>query len=151
MEFNNHAQRTWLLNSLVKEMAFQPLSLATPGIFLFLPYLNRLKIFEKASSLMNLDPDCGYSWFSLLLCNLGRILGGISSAYKACRINELSIPIASGLVAMPSKESLLNGLAAIEETHLLEMRQYLTQISSRYGLVEGKSIAFDFKNAGLHR
>jgi len=82
--------------SFVKGLAQQPTPLAKPGIFLFLSYLNRLKVFEKASSLMDLDPAKGYSWFSVLLLNLGRILGGISSVSKACRTNELSIPLMAG-------------------------------------------------------
>ena len=94
--------------SFVKDLARKPTPLANPGIFLFLPYLNRLKIFEKASSLMDLDPNQGYSWFSLLLLNLGRILGGISSVSKACRTHELSLPLMAGLAAMPCKDSLLN-------------------------------------------
>ena len=81
----------------MKDLVHQPIPLANPGIFLFLPYLNRLKIYEKASSIMNLDPDQGYSWFSLLLLNLGRILEGLCSISKACRTNELSLPLLDGL------------------------------------------------------
>jgi len=131
--------------SFINELADQPVPLANPGIFLFLPYLNQLKIYEKASSLMNLDPDRGYSWFSLLLGSMGRLFGGISSVYKACRTQELSLPLNAGLVAMPSADSLLNGIATIEETHLLEMRKYLTQISGENRLIEGKRVAFDFQ------
>ncbi len=132
-------------NSFINELANQSVPLANPGIFLFLPYLNQLKIYEKASSLMNLDPDRGYSWFSLLLGSLGRIFGGISSVYKACQTRELSLPLNAGLVAMPCADSLLNGIATIKESHLLEMRRYLTQISGKHKLVEGRSIAFDFQ------
>jgi hypothetical protein len=46
--------------SFVKSLAEQSAPLANPGIFLFLPYLNRLKIFEKASTLIDLDPHQGY-------------------------------------------------------------------------------------------
>lgn len=132
-------------NSFINELAGQPVPLANPGIFLFLPYLNQLKIYEKASSLMNLDPDRGYSWFSLLLGSLGRIIAGISSTYKACRTQELSLPLNAGLVAMPCADSLLNGIATITESHLLEMRRYLTQVSGKHELIEGRSIAFDFQ------
>ncbi|MFQ5976289.1 MAG: transposase, partial [Candidatus Hydrothermarchaeales archaeon] len=131
--------------SFVKDLAQQPTPLANPGIFLFLPYLNRLKIFEKASSLMDIDPAKGYSWFSLLLLNLGRILGGICSVSKACRTNELSIPLMAGLVAMPSKDSFLNKLAIIDDEQLLQLRRYLTQAAKQHRLIEGKRIAFDFK------
>ncbi len=119
--------------------------LARPGIFLFLPYLDRLKIFEKVASFMDVDPDKGYSWFSLLLLSLGRILGDISSISKACRINELSLPLMAGLVAMPSNDSLLNGLAQISDANLLQLRRHLTHASSQQQLIEGKRIAFDFK------
>ena len=131
--------------SFVKDLVQKPIPLANPGIFLFLPYLNQLKIFEKASSLMDLDPHQGYSWFSLLLLNLGRILGGISSMSKACRTNELSLPLMAGLVAMPSKDSLLNKLATINDADLLQLRRYLTQVAKQHRLIEGKRIAFDFK------
>lgn len=131
--------------SCLRELEHHPLPLASPGIFLFLPYLNRLKLFEKVSSLMNVDPDTGYSWFSLLLLNLGRILGGISSVSKSCRISELSLPLMSGLVGMPSKDSALNGIAAVSDVALLQLRRYLTHISRRLDLITGARIAFDFK------
>jgi hypothetical protein len=129
----------------ITELNSRPIPLANPGIFLFLPYLNRLRIFEKTSSLMNLDSDHGYGWFSLLLLNLGRILGGLSSVSKACSVHELSIPLLAGLVAMPSKDSLLNGLATIKDDELLQLRRHLTQIANQQQLIEGKHIAFDFK------
>jgi hypothetical protein len=131
-------------NEFLKNLYPHSIPIANPGIFLFLPYLNKLKIFEKASTLMDLDPDKGYSWFSLLLLNLGRIFEGISSVSKACRTNELSLPIMSGLVSMPCNDSLLNGLAILDETQLLQLRQHLTQMAKRYRLIEGKRIAFDF-------
>lgn len=118
--------------------------LANPGLFLFLPYLNRLRIYEKAASLMELDPSKGYSWFSLLLLNLGRILGGICSASKACRTHELSLPLLAGLVGMPCADSLLNGLAGISENQLLQLRRHLSQTALDQHLIEGKRIAFDF-------
>lgn len=131
--------------SFVKGLAQQPTPLAKPGIFLFLPYLNRLKVFEKASCLMDLDPAKGYSWFSVLLLNLGRILGAISSVSKACRTNELSIPLMAGLVNMPSKDSFLNKLAIIDDDQLLQLRRYLTQAANTHQLIKAKRMAFDFK------
>lgn len=131
--------------SFVKSLAQQPTPLAKPGIFLFLPYLNRLKIFERASCLMDIDPAKGYSWFSVLLLNLGRILGGISSVSKACRTNELSIPLMAGLVTMPSKDSFLNKLAIIDADQLLQLRRYLTQAANTHQLIKAKRMAFDFK------
>ena len=131
--------------SFVKDLGRQPTPIANPGIFLFLPYLNQLKIFEKASTLMDLDPDRGYSWFSLLLLNIGRILGGLSSVSKACLTHELSLPLMAGLVAMPSKDSFLNKLACIDDAKLLQLRQYLTQAAKQHQLIKGKRIAFDFK------
>lgn len=131
--------------SFVKDLGRQPTPIANPGIFLFLPYLNQLKIFEKASALMDLDPDQGYSWFSLLLLNIGRILGGLSSVSKACLTHELSLPLMAGLVAMPCKDSFLNKLANIDDAQLLQLRQYLTQAAKQHQLIKGKRIAFDFK------
>lgn len=131
--------------SFVNGLAQQPTPLAKPGIFLFLPYLNRLKIFEKASCLMDLDPAKGYSWFSVLLLNLGRIFGGISSVSKSCRTNELSIPLMAGLVTMPSKDSFLNKLAIIDADQLLQLRRYLTQAANTHQLIKAKRMAFDFK------
>jgi hypothetical protein len=131
--------------SYIKDLVQKPIPLSSPGIFLFLPYLNRLKIFEKISSLMNVDPENGYSWFSLLLLNLGRILGGIPSVSKSCCINELSLPLMAGLVQMPCEDSFLNGLAAISDTALLQLRRHLTHISTQLQLITGKRIAFDFK------
>ncbi len=122
----------------------QGVPLANPGIFLFLPYLQRLGLLEEASALMEVDPDSGYSWFSLLLLNLGRILGGISSVSKACRTREPSFPLLAGLVEMPCKDSLLNGLAGISEQALLQLRRHLTRAALKQGLIEGKRVAFDF-------
>lgn len=119
--------------------------IANPGIFLFLPYLNRLQVFEKISTLKDLDPPKGYSWFSFFLLNLGRIFEGISSVSKACRTHELSLPLIAGLVSMPCNDSLLNGLAGIDESELFQMRQHLTQAAKRLGLIDGKRIAFDFQ------
>jgi hypothetical protein len=131
--------------SFIKKIATTPIPLANPGIFLFLPYLNRLRLFEKASFLMELDPPRGYSWFSLLLLNLARIFKGVSSISKACKTNEFSMPLMAGLVTMPCNDSLLNGLALISEDALLQLRQYLAQTAKHYKLVQGKRIAFDFK------
>ncbi|MCP4458887.1 MAG: hypothetical protein GY816_12825, partial [Cytophagales bacterium] len=129
--------------SLVNKLKDQPISLANPGIFLFLPYLNRLKIFEKAGSMMDLDPDRSYSWFSLLLLDLGRIWAGLSSISKACQTYEMSLPLLSGLVNMPTKTSLLEGLAEINEDQLLQLRRYLTQASRQHQLIQSKRIALD--------
>lgn len=131
--------------SYLKELGEHPIPLASPGIFLFLPYLNHLKIYEKVSSLMDVDPGNGYSWFSLLLLNLGRILGGISSISKSCRINELSLPLMAGLVGIPCNDTFLNGLAGISNETLLQLRRYLTYITNQLQLIAGKRIAFDFK------
>jgi len=117
---------------------------ANPGIFLFLPYLNRLKIFEKAESLMDLDPEKGYSWFNMLLLYLGRILEGISSTRKACNTHELSLPLFAGLVSMPCEDTILNKTASISESELFQLRQYLTQVSGREALIRNRRIAFDF-------
>ena len=132
-------------NVFISKLANQSVCLANPGLFLFLPYLNHLKIYEKAASLMDLDPARGYSWFSLLMLCLGRIFAGISSSYKACQVQELSLPLNAGLVSMPCTDSLLNGIAAITADHLLEIRQYLTAKAAELQLIEGKKIAFDFQ------
>ncbi len=122
----------------------KPVALANPGVFLFLPLLQRLKIFDVAAKVLEIDPDNGYSWFSLLLLNLVRILGGVSSISKACRTNELSFPICAGLVEMPCKDTLLNGLAVITEKQLLLLRRFLTQAAYDNELVKGRAIALDF-------
>lgn len=119
--------------------------LSNPGIFIFLHYLNRLKIYERAAALTDIDPAEGYSWFSFLLLNLGRIFRGISSVSKACRTSEISLPAAAGLVAMPCNDSVLNGLAEIGDTALLQLRQYLTKAAKSNDLIKGGKIAFDFK------
>lgn len=128
----------------IKTLSVTPVPLANPGVFLFLPLLQRLNLFELTSRLMDIDPDKGYSWFSLLLLNLSRILGAISSVSKACRTHELSLPLSSGLVQMPCKDSILNGLAAITEKQLLLLRRFLTQAAYDHELVQGRSIALDF-------
>ena len=46
-------------NEFLKNLYPQSIPIANPGIFLFLPYLNKLKIFEKTSTLMDLDPNTG--------------------------------------------------------------------------------------------
>ncbi len=118
--------------------------LANPGVFIFLPLIYRLKLFDIAKNVMDIDPEQGYSWFSLLLLNIARIMSGISSVSKLCRTNELSYPLCSGLVNTPSLDTLLNGLAKISEEQLLKMRQHLTQVSYDNKLINGRSIAFDF-------
>jgi hypothetical protein len=94
---------------------------------------------------MDIDPDQGYSWFNMLLLNLGRIFGGLSSVSKASRTYELSLPLMAGLVSMPSKDSILNKLAIIGESELFQLRRYLTSVASQHKLIEGKRIAFDFE------
>ena len=118
--------------------------LANPGVFIFLPLIHKLKLFDIANNVMDIDPEQGYSWFSLLLLNIARIMSGISSVSKLCRTNELSYPLCSGLVNTPSQDTLLNGLAKISEEQLLKMRQHLTQVSYDNKLIKGRSIAFDF-------
>jgi hypothetical protein len=130
--------------SFLDELAQRPVPLANPGIFLFLPYLNRLRILEKTAELVEIDPEQGYSWFSLLLLDIARIVSGISSISKASKTAELSFPICAGLVVMPYADTILNGLAALDEAALLELRRYLTRIALHYGLINGKRVAFDF-------
>lgn len=120
-------------------------ALANPGVFLFLPYLHRLGVCETAAALLDVDPHRGYSWFSLLLLNVGRIFAGISSVSKACRISDLSLALSAGLVAMPANDSILNGLATIEEPALLALRRELTRAARALGLVAGKRVALDFQ------
>ncbi len=103
-----------------------------------------MKIFDAAANIIDTDPDKGYTWFSLLLLNLARILGGISSISKACRINELSFPVCAGLVEMPCKDTLLKGLSLITEENLLHLRRFLTKAAYDNDLVTGRSIALDF-------
>ena len=79
--------------SFIENLTSQPVPLSNPGLFIFLHYLNRLKVYEKAAGLMEIDPASGYSWFSFLLLNIGRIIRGISSISKACRTNEISLPL----------------------------------------------------------
>ncbi len=131
--------------SFFENLTNQPASLSNPGVFIFLHYLNRLKIYEKAACLTDIDPADGYSWFSFLLLNIGRIVRGISSISKACRTSEISLPVAAGLVAMPCNDSILNGLAEISDSALLQLRRYLTKAAKSNDLIEGKKIAFDFK------
>lgn len=126
------------------ELPSHEVPLANPGIFLFLPLLHRLKLFDVAAGIIDADPDNGYSWFSLLILNLVRIIGGISSVSKACRTSELSFPLCAGLVEMPCKDTILNGLAAISEQQLLQLRRNLTKLAHNKALVKGRSIALDF-------
>jgi hypothetical protein len=129
----------------VHHLEGQAVTLANPGVFLFLPYLHRLGVCQTAAALFDVDPDRGYSWFSLLLLNVGRIFAGISSVSKACRVSDLSLALSAGLVAMPANDSILNGLATIEEPALLALRRALTRAARALGLVQGKRIALDFQ------
>ena len=128
----------------LRGMQSHSIPLANPGIFLFLPLLHRLNFFDAAANIINTDPDNGYSWFSLLILNLARIFGGISSISKACRTSELSLPLCAGLVEMPCEDTLLNGLATISEPQLLQFRRNLTRLAYDKTLVKGRSIALDF-------
>jgi hypothetical protein len=129
----------------VQQLEGRAVALANPGVFLFLPYLHRLGVLETAAALLDVDPDRGYSWFSLLLLNVGRIFAGISSVSKACRVSDLSLALSAGLVAMPANDSILNGLATIEEPALLALRRELTRAARALGIVAGKRIALDFQ------
>lgn len=119
--------------------------LAHPGIFLFLPYLHQLGVFDAVSSILNPAPEKSYSWFSLLLLNLARIFRAVPSVSRTCKLHELSVPLSSGLVDMPCADTILNGLAAISEPDLLLLRKQLTAAALRQGLVQGRQLAFDFK------
>jgi hypothetical protein len=128
----------------IKQLNNNEIPLANPGAFIILPLIHRLKIFDLTKKVVDIDPEQGYSWFSLLLLNIARIMGGISSISKLCRTNELSYPLCSGLVNTPSKDTLLNGLAKISEEQLLQMRQKLTQVIYENKMIKGRSIALDF-------
>ena len=130
--------------SFIEKLGSEPIPISRPGIFLFLPYLNTLKVYEKTCMIMDIEQSKGYSWFTMLLLNIGRILGGVSSISKTCKTKELSIPLMSGLIEMPCKDSMLNVLGGIGETELLELRQYLTYRALEERLIEGKRIGFDF-------
>lgn len=126
------------------ELAQRPMPLANPGVFLLLPYLKRLQLLEKAAELFDVDPERGYSWFSLLLLDIARIAGGVSSISKASKTSEPSFPLSAGLVTMPCADTQLNGMATIPEDALLQLRRYLTRMALQLGLIEAKRIAFDF-------
>ncbi len=128
----------------VRQLSEAPAALANPGLFLFLPLLNQLKLFDFAATLIDLDPDNGYSWFSLLMLNLSRIFNGISSVSRAAGVHELSLPLSAALVQMPCKDSMLNALAQISENQLLLLRRYLTRVAYDQQLVHGHTIALDF-------
>ena len=129
----------------VYELAGRHESLAHPGVFLFLPYLHQLGVFEMASTLLDLHPAKSYSWFSLLLLNLSRIFRAVPSVSQLCQLPERSVPLSAGLLHMPCSDSVLNGVAAISEAQLLALRKQLTCAAYRENLVKGQKLAFDFK------
>jgi hypothetical protein len=127
----------------IKGLDNKELAIANPGVFLFLPYLEKLQLYDKVASLLP-EGTKSYDWFTLLMLNTNRILSGIESISKACNKKELSIPLSCGLINMPCNDSILNGLSQITEDNLLELRKYLALQTRKNTRMEGKRIAFDF-------
>ena len=123
-----------------------------PGLFIIWSYLEELGIFNILSEmgLTYSKNGKGYNWFDHFLLNIARIFYGISSYSRACNQEEPSLSLFSHLVSLPCNDSFLNGLGSISEKQVFKLQQWLIQRCKELGIIEGKKIAFDFKQIDLN-
>ena len=124
----------------------------SPGLFLIWAYIEKLGIFPVLDKLGLTRPenDKGYSWFDLILLNIGRIFYGIPSYSATCEHQEPSIAFFAGLVKPPCNDTFLNGLEnKITEKEVYDLRKWLVGKAYDLGLIEMKQTALDFHQIDL--
>ncbi len=118
-----------------------------PGLFILWAYVERLGLFELAHEMGLTRPreKKGYSWFELLLFDIGRIFYGVPSYSAACERSEPTLAFFAGLLKSPCNDTLLDGLAdKITERETARMRKELIRMASAAGCLRVRKIALDF-------
>lgn len=122
-----------------------------PGLPVLWFYLEKLGIFPILSQMGYTENQEGnkYSWFEYFLYTIARIFYGIPSYRAACAHQEPSLTFFTGLIKAPSLSTLLEGLNQMNEKDVFKLQKLLIQKLKSLKLVEGKRIAFDFKQIDL--
>lgn len=123
-----------------------------PGIFVIWVYLEELGIYPVLDrmGLTYSENGKGYNWFDHFLLNVARIFYGIPSYSRTCDHEEPSLSLFSHLVSLPCNDSFLNGLGRITEDQVFELQRWMVNRCKELGIIQGKRIAFDFKQIDLN-
>ena len=128
-----------------------PVSLSAPGLPMLWAYIEELGLLPLLHQ-MQLTVPAGkeyYSWFDVLLFDIGRRFMGISTVRAACDSASPELAWFAHLYAPPCKDTILEGLTRISEQHVVQLRRWIVNRLVELGLGSGKRIAFDFHQIDL--
>lgn len=137
--------------NLLEGLASGNLFVDAPGLPVLWYYLEKLGIFPIIDQMGYTKSAEGkkYSWFEYFLYTIARIFYGISTYGASCVHQEPSLTFFTGLVKAPSLSSLLEGLNQMSEKDVFKLQKLLIQKLKHLKLIDGKRIAFDFKQIDL--
>ena len=121
----------------------QPRNICMPGIFLFAPLIQNLKLCELVGGL-GLTKKGGYSLFHYLLLDVNRKLLGVENINQLDTITDPSLALASGLVQLPAASTTHKNLFRFDEPSVFKLMENLSRRAVDLGLVMGRKIAIDF-------
>lgn len=122
------------------------MSVNAPGLYALWTYIEELGLFRKLDSmgLTVYEKRQQYSWFDLLLFEIGRRFYGIATFSAACNTDGPDLPFFAAMYTHLCNDSLLAGLRKISEKQVVILRQWLVERLTQLGLTDGRFISFDF-------
>jgi hypothetical protein len=136
---------------LLRGIEHHPVSLSAPGLPMLWAYIEELGLLPLLHQ-MQLTVPAGkehYSWFDVLLFDIGRRFIGISTLSAACESAPPELAWFAHLYAPPCNDTILDGLTRISEKQVVQLRKWLVNRLAELGLGTGKRIAFDFHQIDL--
>ena len=136
---------------LLEGLSSSNLFIDAPGLPVIWYYLEKLGIFPILHQMgyARNEEGCKYSWFEYFLYTVARIFYGIPTYGASCLHQEPSLTFFTGLIKAPSLSSLLEKLDSMPETDVFKLQKLLIQKLKTLKLIQGKRIAFDFKQIDL--
>jgi len=123
-----------------------PLSFAAPGLMTLWAYIEELGLFPLLKG-MDLTEPYGrqkYAWFDLLLFDIARRFYGIPTLSAACENEGWDMAFFTHLCKLPCNDTILDGLGAIDEKKVRQIRLWIIERLAQLDLTTGKKVAFDF-------
>lgn len=137
-------------HTLLKGMNNSPLYIDAPGLMVLWYYLEKLDILSVLTKMNYIgNQHEKYSWFEYFLYTLARIFYGIPTYGAGCNHQEPSLCFFTGLIKPPPLSCLLDGLSDMTEKDVFELQKWLIAKLKALNMIQGKRIAFDFKQIDL--
>lgn len=119
------------------------IEISRPGLFIMAPYLRKLGIYECFETLVRKGSVSRTAFYAFIL-NINRILGGLCTINRLQFETDLSMPLASGLGAMLSPNTIHKGLEELSAELIHSLKLDVARNARKLGLVNGAKSAFDF-------